>query len=109
LKEYIRMKSMTAQSTEQTALKALDELEKRSKHIEEAHLPAFRRFRRRWLNWKVVAAWNVSSWFTVGQIAFGKAVWAWLSVKAPWVVSGVKTLWGWFVAGVAAVVTAVTP
>lgn len=50
---------------------------------EEVGASEVKSWRQRWLTKEAVVAWNVSSWFTLGQVAVGKYVWKAFAVKFP--------------------------
>ena len=99
----------TVQSAEMTALKALEELETRTRNIEKRHLNLWKRIKRRWLKKEIVVAWNISSWVTIGQLVIGKKAWLWVIAKAPWVGTTAKAIGGWVLAALAAIGTVLTP
>lgn len=61
-------------------------------------------WRRRWATKEVFVAWNVSSWFTIGQMTVGKSILAWCTAKFPWVAPLASKIWSGFTAAVGGLV-----
>jgi hypothetical protein len=77
--------------------------------IEDDHLSPMARFRRRWLKGRVFAAWQLSSWVTLGQVLIGKKLWLALASKFPSTATFFSKLWGGIVAIFYGAVEVVTP
>jgi hypothetical protein len=57
-------------------------------------------WRKRWATKEVIIAWNVSSWFTIGQMTLGKTFLTWFAVKFPWVAPLASKVWSGITAAV---------
>ncbi len=70
-----------------------DKLKSRSDTMK---LSGWQRFKKRWVTKETIIAWNVSSWFTIGQMTAGKAAIAWVKGAFPFLFSILGKTWGLF-------------
>ncbi len=70
-----------------------DKLKSRSDTMK---VSGWQRFKDRWVTKETIIAWNVSSWFTIGQMTAGKAAIVWVKGAFPWLFSLLGKTWGVF-------------
>jgi hypothetical protein len=96
-------------STNSYAESLISEKQQEIETLEKEHLGWWSRLKRRWTSREVIIAWNVSSWFTFGQVLLGKKFFAWFGSTFPSVVSFFSKLWGAVVATFVGVLEFATP